>query len=67
MAIPRTFNSPEDELIRLEAQGRASFALQYQFQTSLSDSECYPLRQHDLIVKSLDHLKAQRDAAMERG
>ena len=42
---PTDARFPEDELIRLEAQGRASFALQYQLDTSLSDSERYPLRQ----------------------
>lgn len=41
---------PEDELIRTEAKGRSSFAMQYMLDTSLSDAERYPLKQSDLIV-----------------
>ena len=48
----------DDELIKAEAKGRATFALQYMLDTSLSDAERYPLRQHDLIVMSLNALKA---------
>ncbi len=47
-----------DELIKQESQGRAEFALQYMLDTSLSDAERYPLRQHDLLVFSLNHHKA---------
>lgn len=47
-----------EELIGIEAKGRSSFALQYMLDTSLSDAERYPLRQSDLIVMSLNPLKA---------
>ena len=47
-----------DELMKIEAKGRASFALQYMLDTSLSDAERYPLRQHDLIVMSSNVFKA---------
>lgn len=47
-----------DELIQIEAKGRASFALQYMLDTSLSDAERYPLKQHDLIVMSCNPTKA---------
>lgn len=47
-----------DELASIEAKGRATFALQYMLDTSLSDAERYPLRQRDLIVFSLNPLKA---------
>lgn len=48
----------EDELMHIEAKGKASFALQYMLDTSLSDAERYPLRQSDLIVMSCNPLKA---------
>lgn len=48
----------DDELIKIEAKGRASFALQYMLDTSLSDAERYPLKQHDLVVFSTHHQKA---------
>lgn len=48
----------DDELIKTESKGRASFALQYMLDTSLSDAEKYPLRQHDLIIFSTHHKKA---------
>ena len=48
----------DDELRRLESQGRAHFALQYMLDTSLSDAERYPLKQHDLIVFSANFRKA---------
>ncbi len=47
-----------DELIKIESKGRATFALQYMLDTSLSDAERYPLKQHDLIVMSLNPEKA---------
>jgi len=49
---------PEDELIRTEAKGRSSFALQYMLDTTLSDAERYPLRQEDLIVFPVNTHKA---------
>lgn len=48
----------EQELLKIESKGRASFALQYMLDTSLSDAERYPLKQHDLIVMSCNPLKA---------
>ncbi len=47
-----------EELMKIEAKGKASFALQYMLDTSLSDAERYPLRQHDLIVMSCNFQKA---------
>ena len=48
----------EDELIQIESKGRSAFALQYMLDTSLSDAERYPLKQHDLVLMSLSPLKA---------
>ena len=48
----------EDELTSIEAKGRSAFALQYMLDTSLSDAERYPLKQHDLVVMALSPLKA---------
>ena len=48
----------EEELLHIEAKGKASFALQFMLDTSLSDAERYPLRQSDLIVMSCNPLKA---------
>jgi hypothetical protein len=47
-----------EELMGIEAKGKASFALQYMLDTSLSDAERYPLRQSDLVVMSCNPLKA---------
>ena len=47
-----------EELMGIEAKGRASFALQYMLDTSLSDAERYPLRQSDLVVMSCNPTKA---------
>ena len=47
-----------EELLHIEAKGKASFALQFMLDTSLSDAERYPLRQSDLIVMSCNPLKA---------
>lgn len=44
----------QEELLKIESKGRAVFALQYMLDTSLSDAERYPLKQHDLIVMSLN-------------
>ncbi len=48
----------DEELLHIEAKGKASFALQFMLDTSLSDAERYPLRQADLIVMSCNPLKA---------
>ena len=59
-----TFGQPtdtrfqQDELMKIEAKGKASFALQYMLDTSLSDAERYPLRQSDLVVMALNPMKA---------
>jgi hypothetical protein len=53
---PERFN--ETELQNREAKGRSYFALQFQLDTSLSDAERYPLKQHDLIVMSCNTFKA---------
>lgn len=53
---PRRFN--EAELQSREAKGRSFFMLQYMLDTSLSDAERYPLKQHDLIVMSCNFVKA---------
>jgi hypothetical protein len=47
-----------EELLGIEAKGRASFALQYMLDTSLSDAERYPLRQSDLIIMACNPVKA---------
>lgn len=47
-----------DEMVAIEAKGRATYALQYMLDTSLSDAERYPLRQQDLIVFSTNPVKA---------
>ncbi len=58
------YNEPTDtrfgqeELMGIEAKGKASFALQYMLDTSLSDAERYPLRQSDLVVMSCNPMKA---------
>jgi hypothetical protein len=44
--------------MKIEAKGKASFALQYMLDTSLSDAERYPLRQSDLVVMALNPMKA---------
>lgn len=48
----------DDELIAIESKGRSAFALQYMLDTSLSDSERYPLKTFDLVTMSLSPLKA---------
>tara|TARA_R100001594_G_scaffold38894_1_gene70364 strand:+ start:13386 stop:15230 length:1845 start_codon:yes stop_codon:yes gene_type:complete len=48
----------EAELAAIESKGRSAFALQYMLDTSLSDAERYPLKQHDLIVMAANPLKA---------
>lgn len=53
---PERFDN--EELNSREAKGRSFFALQYQLDTSLSDAERYPLRQHDLMVFECNPLKA---------
>lgn len=39
-----------EQVISFQSKGLAEFALQYMLDTSLSDAERYPLKQHDLIV-----------------
>jgi hypothetical protein len=46
---PRRFNDL-DLIEREAAYGRSGFALQFQLDTTLSDAERYPLKQHDLIL-----------------
>jgi hypothetical protein len=53
---PERFN--ESELQARESKGRSYFALQFQLDTSLSDAERYPLKQHDLIVMACNPFKA---------
>ncbi|OJA27802.1 phage terminase large subunit [Burkholderia ubonensis] len=53
---PERFN--EMELQNRESKGRSYFALQFQLDTSLSDAERYPLKQHDLIVMACNPFKA---------
>ena len=48
----------DEELMQIESKGRSAFALQYMLDTSLSDAERYPLKQHDLVVMSLSPMKA---------
>ena len=48
----------DEELMSIESKGRSAFALQYMLDTSLSDAERYPLKQHDLIVMATNPLKA---------
>ena len=48
----------DEELMAIESKGRSAFALQYMLDTSLSDAERYPLKQHDLLVMALSPLKA---------
>lgn len=55
---PERFN--EFELLNRESKGRAYFALQFQLDTSLSDAERYPLKLHDLIVMSVNPMKAPK-------
>ena len=51
----------EDLTLRESRYGRSGFKLQFMLDTTLSDSERYPLKLHDLIVMPLD-----KDAAPER-
>jgi len=49
----------EEDLQRREARyGRSGFKLQFMLDTTLSDSEKYPLKLHDLIVMPLDKEEA---------
>lgn len=49
---PIRFN--ENEIIKLESEGRSKFAMQQMLDTTLSDIERYPLKCSDLIVMDLD-------------
>ena len=44
----------EEEILKLEAEGRSKFAMQQMIDTTLSDTERYPLKCSDLIVMDLD-------------
>lgn len=48
----------EVELAAREAKGRSFFMLQFMLDTTLSDAERYPLKQHDLIVMPINRSKA---------
>lgn len=54
---PQRFDD-EDLLERELSYGRSGFALQFQLDTSLSDTERYPLKLSDLICMSVDGTKA---------
>lgn len=49
---PIRFN--ENDILKLEAEGRSKFAMQQMLDTTLSDIERYPLKCSDLIVMDLD-------------
>jgi len=49
---PLRFN--ENEILKLEAEGRSKFAMQQMLDTTLSDIERYPLKCSDLIVTDLN-------------
>ena len=49
---PLRFN--EEDIIKLEAEGRSKFAMQQMLDTTLSDLERYPLKCSDLIVMDCD-------------
>jgi hypothetical protein len=49
---PVRFN--EEEIIKLESEGRSKFAMQQMLDTTLSDLERYPLKCSDLIVMDCD-------------
>ena len=48
----------QDLLEREVSVGKSYFRLQYQLDTSLSDADKYPLKQHDMIVFDVDRDKA---------
>lgn len=48
----------DEELTKRESRGRSYFMLQFMLDTTLSDAERYPLKQHDLIVMPLNTAKA---------
>ena len=50
---PKRFNEEEIAKRKL-SYGKAGFALQFELNTNLSDSEKYPLKVSDLIIDSLD-------------
>lgn len=49
---PLRFN--DEDIIKLEAEGRSKFAMQQMLDTTLSDLERYPLKCSDLIVMDCD-------------
>ncbi len=48
----------EDDLLGREAKGKAFFGLQYMLDTTLSDSDKYPLKQNDCVVLGVNATKA---------
>lgn len=50
--------SDEDLLTRAASYGRSGYQLQFQLNTSLTDANKHPLKISDLIVMSMDNLKA---------
>lgn len=44
----------ENEILKLESEGRSKFAMQQMLDTTLSDIERYPLKCSDLVVMDLD-------------
>lgn len=44
----------EEDILKLEAEGRSKFAMQQMLDTTLSDTERYPLKCSDLIVMDCD-------------
>lgn len=49
---PLRFN--EEQIIKLESEGRSKFAMQQMLDTTLSDMDRYPLKCSDLIIMDLD-------------
>lgn len=49
---PLRFN--EDDILKLESEGRSKFAMQQMLDTTLSDLERYPLKCSDLVVMDCD-------------
>jgi len=59
--------SEEELAIRLSEVGLGTFMLQYMLDTSLADSDRYPLKQADLIVMELDKEMAPVNVAYGKG
>jgi hypothetical protein len=63
---PKRF-SEQDLMEREASNGRSTFQLQYQLDTSLSDALRYPLKLADLMVMSLDQTRAPSKLAWGSG